>query len=479
MAETNSTILGKIWLNGSTGYQQNVPNVTQGNIAQTIEFFQNPGARPYWNEFVDALVNRFGDVVVRSRRWENPLAPYKSGMMMWGNTIEEVAPKLIKPKTYDPNALSLLETNAPEYVSAFHHRDFEWRFDITVNEMELRRAFLSEYGLNNFVNSIMDVPLNSDQLSEYQTMMNLIAEYEAKWGFYKVNAPDVMDEGTGSDPERAARKLLRLVRTYVGRMKFLKTLYNAYGLPVFSEPSDLLLMVTPEVDAALDVDGLATLFHLEKAELQTVKSVVDEFPIEGAQALLTDRSWFQCRDTVYENTSFYNPQTLSTNYYLHHQGIMSVSPMANAVLFTTNTGTGLTTVTVNVVNATLDYATVDGVKPTFAPYGENTQLAVAVTGTVNPEFKGVHVPSGSYLEIVASDKALAPHTFVTNDGLLHVDPNETASKVTVKATLSYIDPSTDVAAQTPITATKEFTLGAGEQDINTLEEDASDTPEIL
>lgn len=460
MAETNETILGKIWLSGSTGYQQNVPNVAQGNIAETIAFFQNPGARPYWNEFVDALVNRVGDVVVHSRRWDNPLAPYKSGTMMWGNTIEEVAPKLIKPRTYDPNALSLLETNAPEYMSAFHTRNFEWRFDISVNEVELRRAFLSEYGLNNFVNSIMDIPLNSDQLSEYETMMNLVAEYESKWGFFKVQTPDLMDEGAGSDPERAARKMLRLARAYVGKMRFLKTYYNAYGLPVFSEPNDLLMMVTPEVDAALDVDGLAVLFNMDKAELQTVKAVVDEFPVEGAQALLTDRSWFQCRDTIYENTSFYNPQTLSTNYYLHHQGIMSVSPMANAVLFTTNAGTGLTTVAVDVQSATVDFARVNGVKPTFAPLGENTQLHVDVTGSVTPANPAVYVPAGSYLEITASDATLAPHTFVTNDGVLHVDEGEKSTTLTVKATLSYIDPTTNIATQTPITASKGFSIGA-------------------
>lgn len=458
MAENNATILNKIWLNGSTNYQQNVPRVTQGNISQTVEFFQNPNSRPFWNEFVDALVNRIGEVVIRSRRWENPLAPLKRGMLMYGNTIEEVGANLIKPKTYDPCAIDLLDCNPPEFKSAFHHRNFEWKFPITVNEVELRRAFLSEYGLNDFVNSIMDIPYNSNSQAEYDTMVNLFATYEQKWGFYKVQTPDL---SVDTDITTNARKVLRLLRAYTRRLSFQRPYYNAYGLPVFSRPEDMLLIMTPDVEAAIDVEGLAPLFHLEPAEMQTRQVIVDEFPVNGAQAALVDRDWFICADSVFENTSFYNPSTLTTNHWLHHQGIMSMSPMLNAVLFTLEEGTGLTTVTVTVTGATIAFAEKeDGTTPEFAPVGEDTQLEVTAIGTVAPEDSDVHVPDGAYLTITASDKALAPHTYVTNDGVLHVDPDETATNVTVQATLSYIDPDNPISGQTPKTASMVVGIGA-------------------
>ena len=40
--------------------------------------------------------------------------------------------------------------------------------------------------------------------------------------------------------------------------------------------------------------------------------------------MLTTQDFFILQDTLYENTSFYNAETLATNYYLHHWEIVSV-----------------------------------------------------------------------------------------------------------------------------------------------------------
>ena len=48
---------------------------------------------------------------------------------------------------------------------------------------------------------------------------------------------------------------------------------------------------------------------------------------------------------LYTTTSFYNPQNLTTNYYLTHWEILAFSPFVPAILFTTESGTGIDTVT--------------------------------------------------------------------------------------------------------------------------------------
>ena len=78
---------------------------------------------------------------------------------------------------------------------------------------------------------------------------------------------------------------------------------------------------------------------MEKAEVQQRIVVVDEFPLPDIVAILTTEDYLVCNDTVYENTSFWNPQTLSNNYYLHHWGIYSVSPFVPAICYTTDNGT--------------------------------------------------------------------------------------------------------------------------------------------
>lgn len=457
MAENNATILNSIWLNGTTDYQQRIPKCTQGDITQTVQALNNPANKPYWNEFVDALVNRIGLVVINGRVWENPLAPLKRGKLDFGDTIEEVGYKLLPIHGYDPEAMSLLRQEKPEFMSAFHKVNREDRIDMTVNQIELRKAFTDEYGLNNFVNRMMDIPLNTDNTAEYEIMKNLLPTYEKEYGFFKVNTPDLL---TSQNMEQDSKTFLRNVRTMTGKMKFMKPYYNAYGLPVFSRPEDLILFSTPEVFATIDVEALAGAFNVSYAYLNTRTIVLDEMPIDGCQAILADRDWFMCYDYLYENSSFYNPQTLATNYYLHHWGVYSVSPMMNAIMLTTEANTSMTTVDVTFTGITLDYATVNGTKPEFAPKGEVTQLEATPEGTVTPADKGVHVPKGAYLEIVASDVETSPHTYVRNNGKLYVAEDEKATNVTVRVTSTYLDPDAKISGQTYKTADLVVGIGA-------------------
>ena len=104
-------------------------------------------------------------------------------------------------------------------------------------------AVTDEYGLNRIISGIMQVPINSDQYDAYKTMVQLIAEYEGRWGFYKHNlsaAPT--DEATG-------KEFLTAVRTYAGTLAFPSTLYNAQrftDIPVFAKPDELVLRARRE-----------------------------------------------------------------------------------------------------------------------------------------------------------------------------------------------------------------------------------------
>lgn len=103
--------------------------------------------------------------------------------------------------------------------------------------------------------------------------------------------------------------------------------------------------MTPAVAASLSVEVLSSIFHVELAEVNVRQIIVDEFPIPNTVAMLTTQDFFILQDTLYENTSFYNAETLATNYYLHHWEIVSASPFVPAILFTVgDTGTTIPTV---------------------------------------------------------------------------------------------------------------------------------------
>lgn len=457
MAVNNATILDQIWLKGSNDYQQRVPRASQAGVAETQKAIFSD--RVLVNEFQTALINRIGMTIIHQRRWENPLSFFKVGKLQYGTTIQEVANNLIKAKGYELDAQTLLKVNVPESKVAYHNVNRKDKYPITINEVELRQAFIDDYGLNNYINSLLEIPFTSDNYDEYNIMLNLIALYEANnGGFFKVQVQDVVADDTGA----AAKNLLKLIRGYMGKMKFMSSLYNKAAIPNHTDASDLILLITPEVHASLDVDALATLFHIEKAEVDARIIEVDQFPIAGAQALLVDKNWFVCADYVYENTSFWNPETLSTNYWLHHWGVYSCSPFMNAILFTTADPTTPSVVTmemtgfaIKVQDNGVDTDTVEA----GGVYGTKVTLTGSVTPSTNtnvallPESFTYTISAfnpGNGSDVAASAYDLSDRTYIDRAGMLHIqDDIETGVKITINAISTYVDPSTS-----PIPAAK-------------------------
>lgn len=456
MATNNATILNKIWLNGTNDFQQRIPEPTQGNIDATIEALFDPMNRQYYNQFIDALIMRIGDTFVHQQSYKNPLSVFKKSKMMYGDTLQEIIPKWIRAHSYVDDAEDVFKMARPDVATWYHSQNRRDRYDITINDTELRTAFTEDYGLNRLVAALLNTPINSDEYDEYRIMMQLIAYYDHNWGFYKHKlsaAPT--NESTG-------KEFLQAVRAYAGKLTFPNTLYNSGAIedvPIFVKPTELVLMITPDVQASIDVQTLAGVFQLDKADIKYRTVLVDEFPLADAScvALLTTEDFFQCRDTVYETTSLYNPKTLGTNYFLHHWGIYSVSPFVPAIMFTTDDGTVTPTVTQSVTGMT---ATLDSTTP---DKGDEVQLTVKLTGTLSPaNVDGIKVaPDSATYEVTVTrgtESVNSPATRVDSYGVLHVSNKlEYGDEINIVATSTYVNPSgetTDYTATATATVTK-------------------------
>lgn len=457
MAVNNQTILGRAFLNGTNDFQQRVPDPTVQDMRSTVEFLFEPMNRKYYNEFMDQFINVFGTQVVHQNEWENPLTIFKRESLPYGSTIQESAVKWLRAHTYNVDDDTLLKVNRPEAAVWYHTVNRKDRYDISIEQPDMRQAFYDEYGLNRLINSILVAPRNSDNYDEYLCMMQQFAYYEDTWGFYHHNLTAVpTDEATG-------KAFLTAVKADASKLRFPSGLYSPvaanYGIPVFAKPSELVLFVTAEVDASVDVNTLASIFQLDKAELPYRKIVVPEFPMPDVFAILTTDQFFVVSDVVYQNESFYNPQTLATNYYLHHWEIVSPSPFVPAIAYTTGTETTPNTITqsVNGVNITA--------QPTSVEPGGTSQLTVELTGSITDNDLGAEVKPDAVVWSVSAETAasegepiaLNSRTRVDRLGVLHVQKSdlEAGNVLHVTGTTAYVNPS---GATTPYTKTVDVTI---------------------
>lgn len=450
MAETNSTILGQIALVGSNDYQQRVPEATATDFATTLKFLFEPMNRKYYNEFVNGLVNLIGTQLVRNRIWENPLTPFKGEKLPFGQTIEEIVPAWIRAHAYKDDVADLLEVNKPELQAFYHSVNRQDKYPISINRMELQQAAMQEYGLNKIVNAIMNVPINSDNYDEYNLMMQLFAYFEDNYGFFKHH----MD--TAPTDDATGKAFLTALRSYATKLAFPSSQYSVigsrFGIPVFADQSELILIVDADTDAAVDVNTLASVFQLDKADIKYRKVVVPDIPVDGAFAILTTSDFFVVHDYVYENDSFYNSSTLTTNFYLHHWEVVSASPAVPAVLFTTDTATSLTTVTQSVTGVNITA----GDEP-VVPGGEVT-LTVSLTGTITDNEVGAEVkPDAVTWEVSAATAAtegepiqLNSRTYVDRHGVLHIQKSdlEAGNVLNVTGATVYVNPTGDTTHYT-------------------------------
>lgn len=447
MATDNVTILDKIWANGTNDFQQRIPKPTQQTLESTMEALFDPMNRNLYNQFVDALVMRIGDTYVHQQSFKNPLAVFKGSKMMYGSTLQEIATKWVKAHAYRDDVEDVFKMHRPESAVWYHSQNRRDQYEVTVNQLELRTAFTQPNGLNNYVASIMQTPINSDEYDEYRIMLQLFAMYEQNFGFFKhklSGAPT--DEATG-------KEFLKAVKTYAGKLQFPTTVYNGVrleDLPVFVKPQELVLFVTPEINASIDVDTLAVLFHLEPAQLQVRKVIVDQFPFadDSCVALLTTEDFFQCRDTVYQTDSIYNPKALGTNYFLSHFGIYSVSPFVPAIMFTTSDGTGVTTITQTVTGIDI---TVD---PSEVEAGSTAQITAKLKGTLSDETTPLVLApdSATYeLAITGSDGTgkNSTKTYVDEYAVLHTAKTlKSGDTIKITGTATYTNPSGATTEQT-------------------------------
>jgi len=431
--DSNKAILSAIRRDASTDYQRRIPDPTKAGVQASLKALANH--RPSYNEFLDALVNRIGSVIARNTSWTNPLAEFKRGMLQYGDTIEEIQSGLLQAHVYDPDREylenAIFGTERPDVEANFHRVNRQDYYKITINEPLLQRAFLDDSGLSSFVAQLLEAPSTSDQWDEFLLTTQLFREYESNGGFYHVNVPDVARiESSEADAKTALRKLRAMADT----LKFVSTKYNAAHMPTFANPDELCIFVTPEFNAAIDVEALAGAFNVSKAEMygRIIPIPTEHFGIDGCQAIMTVRDFFVIADQRLENTSQYNPVALHNNYFLHHWQVVSASRFVPAVMF--HTGADDEVIEVSKPVTSVDDVVINDVNGTATTTVLRGNIYQAVS-------KANTTPEGGEDAVRWSvEGATSPHTHITNTGVLHVGGDEGATNIKVRVTSTWLNP---------------------------------------
>ena len=207
-----------------------------------------------------------------------------------------------------------------------------------------------------------------------------------------------------------AKNILTNIRSASNLLEFMSDEYNAVGVKNFTPKANQVLMIRADVDAIIDVNALAAVFNLDKAEFQTRKIMVDNFG-EGnddVYAILCDDEFLQVVNNLDKFTEQYNAQGDYWNYFWHVWRTYAASPFSNVIAFTSGTIVAATGVTITTANGTY-------------PKGTNLQMTATIAPTTATA-KGVRWT----LEGAEAD------TYISATGMVHLGKGQT-SNLTIKA----------------------------------------------
>lgn len=370
-------MLNTIRANSSPSFKERIPEATATNLAEYgagILEYEAEG-----NEFISALVNRIGLVILNTRIAHNPLAPLKKGMLGIGKTVEQVHIDLIKAQVYDPRDAenTLFKRNIPDVYTIFHTVNSENFYPLSISNEELRKAFVSYDALDKFVSGLIEQLYSSATQDEFLMMKELINDYGTKGYFQPITVPEIVDKAS-------AEEAMVQIKATSDKLTFMSQKFNSAGVWNLTPKEDQYLITTPEINARLDVSVLAMAFNMDKAKFSGHIIVVDDLgglEKQGVQAIMVDRDWYQVYDTIRTFKSAYNGKGLYWNYFYHVWMIYSTSRFFNAVAFVKGTPT-VTNFEVSPATATLRK-------------GQAVQLVTSVDGTNNPSSKATYAIEGN------------------------------------------------------------------------------------
>lgn len=364
-------IMNVIRQNASYDYQQNVPKVTNAtDIPKVGEVIY--GTPAFANQFINALVNRIATVRVQSATFNNPYSLLKKGYLEFGETVEDIFVNIAKAVDYSPEKGEAREfkRTLPDVRSAFHAMNWRVMYPVTIQDEDLKQAFLSLDGVTDLIAKIVDQIYTAAEYDEFLLFKYLLIKGINGGSMYKetIDATDMKKVATSF---RAASNLL----------PFMSSEYNVAHVKTTTPKDRQVIFMDAKFNAQFDVEVLASAFNMDKADFMGRLYLIDNWnsfdndrfdviransdgiseirpdeltALKNVKAVLLDENWFQVYDNNNKFTEKYVASGLYWNYFYHTWKTVSYSPFANCVVFTTNNATAPTTATITVTGKDTD-----------------------------------------------------------------------------------------------------------------------------
>ena len=365
----------------------------------------------YKNAFINAI-NVIGLTMIDRNYWDDPWENFtNNGYMSFGDSARELAVDIADVFDYNTYATDVdhfLENVVPNIYEYIHPLNYQKFYKTTTSDTQMAMAFYNEGGLMSLIDEIISSLYEAYKYDKYIVNKYMLCRRILDGTVTSIQIPNYST--------KTARERVSFMKNVSNLMTFRNPNYNPAGLRIATPFNKQIAIINTDFEASLSTEVLATSFFMNEADMKSRSALIDGYgnhdvarltEVLGSQfiaftsdelaalnnvpATIIDDEFFQNKtyrldgasETEAEGvftqnaqaglkrTSFYNPETLKNNHWLHYWGIKSTSPFKQAVCFTTDT-VGVTSVAVSPSTASV-----------FAGQDIDMKATVTVTGFAN------------------------------------------------------------------------------------------------
>lgn len=342
-------ILNTIRANLSQEYQDNVPAISDSrDIPRVGEIIY--GYPRFANAFINELINRIAMVRIKSATFNNAYAKFKKGYLEFGETVEEVFVNITKAREFSVEKAAAREfkRSLPDVRTAFHAMNYKAQYPITIQQEDLRQAFLSADGVTDLIAKVVNAVNVAAEYDEFLLFKYLLIKAIAHGKMYAVgvNTANMADAAVA-------------FRGMANALKFMSKEYNISHVTTNTDTADQNIFMDAKFNAKYDVNVLASAFNMDKATFQGNLTLIDSFTafdndrftelvgagqmeavtddelalMKNVRAVLVDTEWFQVYDNLTQMGETPVNSGMYWNYFFNVWKTVSSSPFSNAIVF--------------------------------------------------------------------------------------------------------------------------------------------------
>lgn len=281
---------------------------------------------------LSGMLGKVAEQIIREVVAEDKLSVFDKLPVENGDTIEQTIIELASARAYDSTGANALSRKTPSLAVRYFNDWTRAVFDTTVDMSLIRKVLMQGKGASEISTKLVSVLGESDKFEKYTQMKNLL-----KWGRQDqagqvLKLAETVNYGTTSIDYKG---VLKALKNTVAGMQYVNSNFNTGSINRKTDARDIFILMPYKLKNEIDVEELAGVFNLDKAELKSriieLDTDVEKISSKDTYAIyVVDRNAILSYTRLYQMADQKNADGLFWNYFLHTERLYGISPLFDA-----------------------------------------------------------------------------------------------------------------------------------------------------